>query len=160
MITWLIILASIAVYVTGGLFTTRYLYGLWRANKIDSLLRDQQAIRVPGKTWRDSDTWRGRTLEEAQRIYMKPSPTGDHGEHLFGASAMGVFWPLAMLIRFLCKGSMWFGGHLRTFATSSGRKPARQIAEEARMAKEKEAKEKAARERQVEDMERELGWGK
>lgn len=153
-----IVLLSFAMYSMCGLLMARDLYGLWRANKLDKLMADPEAIRVQSGDWRTLDTYRARTLKEAQAVYMKTSPPGGHGEHLFFASLCGAFWPLVVPGRFTWKGCAWLLRRARKFVTGSPRKPARLIAAEKAQAEVDAIRAEAERQQKIKDMEEELGW--
>jgi hypothetical protein len=142
MSTALLVLGLVAAQGGASLLTTRYLYGLWRSVTIDNYL--ECGIHVPdGRTWGGSVQYRQKfpNLSEAQRHYQK----NEHKSDLIGASVFGFFWPLAWMFI----GSRWWLKGVARFATGSGRSSKRQ--------REAAAQEKA---KEIELMERDLGWDK
>jgi len=165
MITLLVVLVALGAYGASGLATMRYLYGLWRARKLDQLMAEPKAVWDNGfdqSTGRYGPSgYRARTLTEAQAVYMKPSSNGArHGDHMAGAFACAWVWPgVWWVIGVRAVGMLLMRG-LTAYAAGSKRKPLAQLRAE-REAAERAVREKAAAQAQrIAELERELGWDK
>jgi hypothetical protein len=166
MITLLIVLVALGAYGAGALATMRYLYGLWRARKLDQLMADSRAVLDAGgfdqRTGRyRCSEYRARTLAEAQAVYMKPSSNGArHGDHMAGALACAWVWPGVWWVIGVRAAGMLLMRGLTVYAAGSTRKPLAQLRAE-REAAERAVREKAAAQAQrIAELERELGWDK